>query len=164
MVLIAIRGVLNVATLWSTTDNVTFICYPFLALKLAICTFFKFWHLFWRLNWSRTKYDINKIYDSNYPLPTMPNNATGTILLWRHHFLWMNLVHFVAIGSTCLLENIVKLLIHISQNGTPSSNMTYEFHFIHTYIHIYIYIYIYIHIWHFVRPRWQFVRPLRCLW
>ena len=65
LVLVAIRGILNIVTLWSTIQSCCIYLLPFFGyetcnLHLFFFFFFEFWHLFWHVNRGWIKYDIDK--------------------------------------------------------------------------------------------------------
>ena len=63
LVLIAIKGVLNVMTLWSTIRSCCIYLLPFFGFEICNSHFFffflGFWHVFWLMNLGQTKYSID---------------------------------------------------------------------------------------------------------
>jgi len=66
-------------------DHVAFICYPFWPWNLQFAHFFNFfgfWHLFWCVNRSRTKYDINTLKEIfNHPKASILYNMLGLYMV-----------------------------------------------------------------------------------
>ena len=102
LVLIAIKGILNVATFWSTIQSCCIYLLPFFGCETCNLhhSFFELWHLFWCMNRGRTKYGIdNSEIDKSVLIINDTSSFTINLsylwpflndiyICWTCHHLW----------------------------------------------------------------------------